>query len=137
MKIRVLKSEADYEAALARIEELIEAAPGNPEFEELEVWAALVGAYETEHHPVPPPSPVEAIEFAMEQHGLRQKDLVPYIGSPSKVSEVLSGKRNLSLRMIRALHDGLGIPAETLLRRPAKDRFPPSPPPLTTAANPS
>lgn len=116
MKIRVIKNDADHEAALARIDELFDAPEETPEFEELEVWMTLVKAYEDEAHPIPAPSPLEAIRFVMDQRGLRQKDLTPYIGAESKVSEVLSGKRPLSLTMIRKLHEGLGIPLDTLLQ---------------------
>lgn len=119
--IRAIKTDADYEAALARVEEIFGSEPGSPEFDELEVWGTLIGAYEDENHPVPPPTPLEAIEFAMDQQGLKQKDLVPFIGSKSKVSEVLAGKRKLTLKMIRALHEGLGIPADTLLKEPGKE----------------
>lgn len=119
--IRAIKTDADYEAALARVEEIFDSEPGSPEFDELEVWGTLIGAYEDENHPVLPPTPLEAIEFAMDQKGLKQKDLVPFIGSKSKVSEVLAGKRKLTLKMIRALHEGLGIPADTLLKEPGKE----------------
>lgn len=114
---KVIKTEADYESALKRIGELMEAEPGTPDGEELELLATLVEIYEDQHFPVGLPSPVEAIEFRMDQAGLTRKDLIPYIGSRSKVSEVLNGKRPLSLRMIRALHKGLGIPAEVLLQK--------------------
>jgi HTH-type transcriptional regulator/antitoxin HigA len=121
MMIRAIKTDADYEAALARVEEIFDSEPGSPEFDELEVWGTLIGAYEDENHPVLPPTPIEAIEFAMDQQGLKQKDLVPLIGSKSKVSEVLAGKRKLTLKMIRALHEGLGIPADTLLKGPGRE----------------
>jgi len=121
MMIRAIKTDADYEAALARVEEIFDSEPGSPEFDELEVWGTLIGAYEDENHTVPPPTPLEAIEFAMDQRGLKQKDLVPFIGSKSKVSEVLAGKRKLTLKMIRALHEGLGIPADTLLKEAGKE----------------
>jgi HTH-type transcriptional regulator / antitoxin HigA len=121
MMIRAIKTDADYEAALARVEEIFDSEPGSPEFDELEVWGTLIGAYEDENHPVPPPTPLEAIEFAMDQKGLKQKDLIPFVGSKSKVSEMLAGKRKLTLKMIRALHEGLGIPADTLLREPGKE----------------
>jgi len=115
MNIRPIKTEEDYDAALDRIEALWGAASGTPEGDELEVRLILVRAYEKENHEVPPPSPVGAIRFAMEQRGLKPGDLVPYLGSRSKVSEVLNGKRSLTLSMIRALHTGLGIPAESLI----------------------
>jgi HTH-type transcriptional regulator/antitoxin HigA len=115
MKIRILKSEADYEAALVEIEKLMESP--RPDVDRLELLALLVSDYEDKHYPIDMPDPVEAITFRMEQMGLTRKDLERYIGSRSEVSEVLSGKRRLSLSMIRALHKGLGIPAEVLLGR--------------------
>jgi len=121
MMIRAIKTDADYQTALARVEEIFDSEQGSPEFDELEVWGTLIGAYEDENHPVPPPTPLEAIEFVMGQKGLKQKDLTPLIGSKSKVSEVLAGKRKLTLKMIRALHEGLGIPADTLLKEPGKE----------------
>lgn len=121
MKPKVLKTEADYEAALAHLETLMDATPGSPEEEELEVFALLIEAYEQQHYPIDLPDPIEAIKFRMEQQGLIQKDMVPYMGSQSKVSEVLNRKRPLSLTMIRALHAGLGISAEVLLQEPGKE----------------
>ncbi len=118
MNPKLIKSEEEYEKALERINELMDAGPGSSESDELELWTTLVMLYEKENFPVEMPDPVEAIKFRMEQQGLRQKDLIPYIGSASKVSEVLSGKRGLSRSMIRRLHEGLGIPAEVLLREP-------------------
>ncbi len=118
MKIRILKNEADYEAALAEIEKLMESPKADAD--RLELLALLVRDYEDKHYPIDMPDPVEAIKFRMEQMGLTRKDLERYIGSRSKVSEVLNGKRRLSLSMIRALHDGLGIPGEVLLGSPEK-----------------
>lgn len=118
MEPRLIKTEKDYEAALVRIDELMSAEPGTPEGDELELLAFLVSAYEDEHYAVDFPDPVAAIRFRMEQQGLRNADLVPFLGSKSKVSEVLSGRRPLSLPMIRKLHEGLGIPADVLLRAP-------------------
>ncbi len=116
MNIRPVKTKEDYEAALARIEALWGANTDTPEGDELDVLLVLVGAYEDEHHPVPPPSPIEAIRFVMEQKGLKNSDLIPYLGSRPRVSEILSGKRRLTLKMIRSLNSGLGIPAEILIR---------------------
>lgn len=116
MNIRPVKTEEDYDTALTRIEELWGADPGTEEGDELDVLLVLVGAYEDEHHPVPPPSPIEAIRFVMEQKGLKNSDLIPYLGSRPRVSEILNGKRRLTLKMIRSLHSGLGIPAEILIR---------------------
>ena len=116
MTIRPVKTENDYDAALARIEDLWGAEPGTPEGDELDVLIALVGVYDDENHPVPPPSPIEAIRFVMEQKELTQADLIPYLGSRPRVSEILNGKRTLTLRMIRSLHSGLGIPADILIQ---------------------
>jgi HTH-type transcriptional regulator/antitoxin HigA len=77
---------------------------------------ALIQVYEAKHHPIDPPDPIEAIKFRMEQQGLSVKDLEPYIGQLNRVYEVLNYKRPLTLRMIRGIHDGLGIPAEVLIR---------------------
>lgn len=120
MRAKVIKTEADYEAALAYVETLMDAEPGSPQEEELELFSFLIEKYEDEHYPIDLPDPVEAIKFRMEQEGLTRKDLVKYIGSQSKVSEVLNYKRPLSLTMIRALHEGLGIPAEVLLQSPGR-----------------
>jgi len=98
-----------------RIEELMDAAAGTPEEDELDLLSLLVEHYEQEHYPIGPPTPLGAIEFFMDQKGLANADMVQYLGSPSKVSEVLSGKRALSKTMIRKLVEGLGIPAEILL----------------------
>ena len=115
MNMKVIKTEADYEVALERIETLMDAAPGTSEENELDVLALLVETYEKEHYPIGMPTPLEAIEFFMDQNGLSNADMVQYFGSPSKVSEVLNGKRPLSKTMICKLVEGLGIPAEILL----------------------
>ncbi len=116
MKPRILQSPNDYRAALAQVEGLMDAAPGSQEEQALELWTLLIEDYESKHHPVPPPDPVEAIRFRMDQLGLKSSDLTRYIPSKSKVSEVLNHKRPLSLGMIRALHSGLGIPADILVQ---------------------
>ena len=113
--IRPIRNETDYDAALARIDRLMDAPDGSPERDELDVLTTLIEVYEEEHYPIDRPSPIEAIQFRMEQSGLSQADLVPFIGSRAKVSEVLSGKRTLTLKMIRALNIHLGIPAEVLI----------------------
>ncbi|WP_061937619.1 ImmA/IrrE family metallo-endopeptidase [Aureimonas sp. AU22] len=120
MHVRPIKSESDYETALARVGDLMAAEPGSPEFDELEVLSTLVDAWEAKHHAIAHPDPIDAIAFRMEQAGLRQRDLVPFIGSASKVSEVMKRQRPLTLAMIKNLHSGLGIPAEVLLREPAR-----------------
>jgi len=114
--IKPIKTEADYDAALEQIALLMDAKAGTPEADELEVLATLVECYETEHYPINLPDPIAAIRFRMEQEGLSQRDLIPYIGSRSKVSEVLSGKRPLTLQMMRSLHQHLDIPADVLLQ---------------------
>ena len=121
-KIKPIRTEVDYQAALARIDALMDAKPATVKGEELDVLVDLVELYETKHVPMGYPSPVAAIEFRMEQAGLTQRDLVPFIGSRAKVSEVLSRKRQLTMPMARALHEHLGIPAEVLLQD-AGERF--------------
>ena len=118
MSLKVIRSDKEYKAAMRRIDQIFDARPRTPEGEELEILLLLVEKYEEEAFPIDLPDPVTAIRFRMDQQGLKQKDLEPYIGSKSKVSEVLSGRRELSLTMIRKLVAGLGIPAEVLLRQP-------------------
>ena len=117
-KIVPIRSETDYERTLARIDILMEAEPGSPEFDELDVLVDLVELYEGRHEPMGYPSPLAAIEFRMEQGNLRPRDLIPFIGSRAKVSEVLAGKRAITMPMARALHRHLGIPADVLLGEP-------------------
>ena len=118
MNPKIIKTEGDYEAVLAHVEGLMDATPGSPQEEELELFAMLIEEYEEKAYPIDLPDPISAIKFRMEQQGLTRKDLQQYLGSQSKVSEVLNGKRPLSLSMIRALHTGLGIPADVLLQKP-------------------
>jgi HTH-type transcriptional regulator / antitoxin HigA len=118
MSIKAIRTEADYEAALARIDALMDAEPATPEGEELDVLTDLVEHYEEKHVAMGYPSAVAAIEFRLEQAGLTQRDLIPFIGSRAKVSEVLSGKRQITMPIARALHEHLGIPAEVLLQEP-------------------
>jgi len=118
MKAKLIKTESDYKAALERIEAIFDARPGTPEGDELELLVTLVEMYEAKAFPIDMPDPLSAIRFRMDQQGLKPVDLVPYIGSRPRVSEVLSGKRPLSLSMIRKLTTGLGIPAEVLLKEP-------------------
>lgn len=115
MQIHPIKSEKDYERAVARIGQLMSAAPETAEGEELDVLATLVDAYEARHYAMDAPDPVAAIQFRMEQQGLTRKDLEPMIGSRARVSEVLNRKRNLTLEMIRRLKFDLGIPADSLI----------------------
>lgn len=115
MEIKPIHNERQHRAALRKIERLWDARPGTPEHDRLEVLATLVEDYEEKHHPMYPPDPVAAIRFRMEQLELDRKALEPSIGSRARVSEVLSGRRRLTLNMIRRLHRQLGIPAEVLL----------------------
>lgn len=115
MKIRPIKTKTDYEKALVRIDALMDAKPGSPKGDELDVLVTLVEAYENKHYPFPPPKPISAIKFRMEQADLTRKDMEPYLGGRGRVSEVLNGKRPLTLDMIRKLHEGLGIPLESLI----------------------
>src|SRR5438132_3451979 len=122
MKPKVIKTEPQYQAALARIEKVFDAKPGTAKGDELELLLLLVQTYEDSAYPIDAPDPITALRFRMEQQGLKPKDLVPYIGSKSKVSEVLSGRRPLSLTMIRRLVAGLHFPAEVALRVPGAPR---------------
>ena len=120
MEIEPIKTERDYDAALAEVEALWGAEPDTPEGDKLDVLITLVEAYEARHHPILPPDPIEAILFRMEQSGLERKDLEPYIGHSGRVSEVLNRKRPLTLPMIRKLWKGLHIPLETLIQQSDK-----------------
>jgi len=117
--IKPVRNKKDYADALEKLSALMDAEEGTLDADERDVLSILIEKYEQEHFPIPKPSPVEAIKFRMEQAGLTQNELIPYIGSRSKVSEVLSGKKDLTLKMIRALHNHLGIPAEVLIRDPS------------------
>ena len=110
------KAKADYRAALKNIEGLMMARANTPEGERLDVLVTLVEAYERKHYPMELPDPIEAIKFRMESMGLKPKDLQPMIGGLNRVYEVLSYTRPLTLPMIRRLHEGLGIPAECLIK---------------------
>lgn len=115
MNIKPIRSDDDLRAALRRLEAVFQANEGTPEADEMEVLVTLIEAYENKHYPIGPADPVEAIKFRMEQQGLTPRDLEAYIGPSGRVSEVLNGKRPLSLSMIKRLHDGLRIPYESLL----------------------
>lgn len=114
--LRPIRTEADYEAALAEAERLWGAHAGTPEGDCLDILATLIDAYESEHYPMDPPDPIEAIKFRMEQQGLTRKDLEGLLGSRTRVAEVLNRQRGLSINMIRRLHEKLGISAEVLIR---------------------
>jgi HTH-type transcriptional regulator / antitoxin HigA len=115
MKPKVIKTQPEYEVALTRIEKLMEARQNTAQGDELELLSLLVHHYEERVFPMDKPNPAQAIRYRMEQQGLKPKDLIPLLGSRSRVSEILSGRRHLSLKMIRALVSRLGIPAHVLL----------------------
>src|ERR1700749_1716526 len=114
MNIKPIRTSADHEAALERIEHLWNAKKEN-EKSELDVLATLVEAYERAHHPIDPPDPIEAIKFRMEQGGYSKKDLISVLGSPSRATEILNRTRALTIEMIRKLHRKWHIPAEILI----------------------
>ena len=117
MTIRPIRTEADYEAALERASTLMSASPDSAEADELDVLATLIERYEDETVPMPPPDPIDAILFRLEQTGRTTQDLSSLLGvSRGRVSEILNRKRRLSLAMIRTLTDELGVPAEVLVR---------------------
>ena len=115
MDIRPIKDDASHKAALAEIESLMFAKLDTPEGDRLDVLVTLVQAYEAKHYPIDPPDPIEAIKFRMDQAGLKVADMVAFIGPTHRVYEVLNRKRPLTLRMIRKLRSGLGIPADVLI----------------------
>jgi HTH-type transcriptional regulator / antitoxin HigA len=114
--LKPIRTKADYKAALAEVERLWGAKSGTPKGDRLDVLATLIDAYETRHYPMDPPDPIDAIQFRMEQQGLTRKDLEPLIGTRARVAEIMTRKRNLSIDMIRRLHEQLGISAEVLIR---------------------
>ena len=114
--LKPIRTDADYEAALAEMERLWGARAGTAAGDRLDILATLVDAYENEHYPMDPPDPIEAIRFRMEQQGLTRKDLEGILGSRTRVAEVLNRRRGLSINMIRRLHEKLGISAEVLIR---------------------
>ena len=115
MDLKPIRTKKDLRMALERIDELIDSKQGTKEYDELDILSTLVEVYEEKHYPVPPPDPVEAIKFRMDQMNLKQSDIAKYFGGKNRASEVLSRKRPLSLRMIRNLHNGLNIPSDSLL----------------------
>ncbi|MGH7125728.1 MAG: helix-turn-helix domain-containing protein [Stellaceae bacterium] len=120
--IRPIRTKADYAAALAEVERSWGAKLGTPAGDRLDVLATLIDAYEASHFPIDPPDPIEAIKFRMQQQGLSRKDLEPLIGTRTRVAEVMNRKRNLSIAMIRRLHERLGISLEVLVRPSRGDK---------------
>jgi len=116
MDIKAIKSEEDYEQALARLETIFHAEADTPEGDEAEVLSILIEKYEDDHYPIGMPDPIEAIKFRMEQMGMKQKDLAEVVGFTSRVSEILNKKRKLTLNMIRKLSSTLQIPTEVLVQ---------------------
>ncbi len=120
MKTKILKTEQEYNEACERIYFLINSVenaiePNSPEGEEIEILSLLVAKYENEHYRVEAPTPIEAIKFRMEQMNLKQADIAPLFGGKTRVSEVLNGRRSLTLKMITLLNRYLGIPLESLV----------------------
>jgi HTH-type transcriptional regulator/antitoxin HigA len=118
MDIKPIRTRKDHEAALKRIEALMDLEPRKDTLDgdELDVLATLVEAYEDKHFPIDPPDPIEAILSQMEQLGMDRSDLVPMIGGRGRVSEVLNKKRPLSINMIRSISVGMNIPVDVLVR---------------------
>jgi len=115
MNIKVIKNEDDYQKTLERLEEIFDAPIDSPEGDEAEILSILIEKYEDEHYPIGSPDPIEAIKFRMEQMDMKKSDLAKIIGYKSRVSEIFSRKRKLTLQMIRKLHDTLKIPYESLI----------------------
>jgi HTH-type transcriptional regulator/antitoxin HigA len=120
--IKPIRTKRDHEAALAEVERLWGAKLGTPKGDRLDVLATLIEAFEEAHYPMDPPDPIEAIKFRMEQQGLSRKDLEALIGTRTRVAEILNRRRNLSIAMIRRLHERLGISADVLIRPSRRDR---------------
>src|SRR5262245_35776084 len=116
MDIKPIKTEADYDAALAEVATLMDARLGTAEGDRLDILVTLIEAYEEKHWRIDPPDPIEAIKLRMQQRGLTRSDLERVLGSKSRVSEILNRKRPLTLNMIRRLHTAWGIPAESLIQ---------------------
>lgn len=112
---KLIKNEKEYNETLERIEEIQDAVPGTPEGDELELLALLIEKYEEEHYAIKDADPIDIIEYYLEENGLKQKDLVGIIGDKGLVSKVINRERNLNLRMIKNLHNKLGIPYELLI----------------------
>ena len=115
MKTKVIKTEQEYEKALKRLEVIFDAPANTEEGDEAELLTVLIEHYEEKHYPIEAPDPIEAIKFRMEQMGMKKKDLAEVIGYKSRVTEILSKKRKLTLNMIRNIHQKLHIPYESLM----------------------
>ena len=115
MKMKLIKSESEYQIALSRLEEIFDSKPGTAQGDELEILALIVEDYEAKNYPIGPPDPIEAIKFRMEQMGMKQNDLAQILGHKSRASEILNKKRKLTLKMIRKISQSLKIPTEVLV----------------------
>ena len=115
MEIKLIKTEQDYNDAIQRVESLWGAKKNSPEGDELDLLCTIIEAYEMKHFPILPPDPIDAIKFRMEQMNMTKSDMAKYLGSQSRVSEILSRKRQLTLKMVKTLYKGLKIPADILL----------------------
>lgn len=116
MNVKPIRTESDYQAALEQIDDLMSAELDSTDGDQLDVLTTLVEAYEAKHFPTELPDPIEAIKFEMERRGLTVRDLEPMIGKTNRVYEILNYKRSLTLKMIWRLHEGLGIPAQSLIK---------------------
>ena len=114
--VKPIRTEVDYEAALVEVEHLQGAKAGTPKGDRLDVLATLIDVYESQHDPMDPPDPIEAIKFRMEQQKLTRKDLEGIVGTRTRIAEVLNRRRGLSINMIRRLHEKLGISTDILIR---------------------
>ncbi|HEV7347307.1 transcriptional regulator [Telluribacter sp.] len=121
MDIKLIHTDTDYQTALQRIRALWEAEPSTPEADEAEILDLLVNKFEEENYPIEEPDPIEYIKIRMEELGLKQEDMVPYMGNKGNVSKVLNRQRSLSLVMIRNLHRGLRFPLEVLIAEPNRN----------------
>lgn len=121
-ELKPIRTKADYEKALSEVEKFWGAKGGTRDGDRLDILATLIDAYEAEHYPMDPPDPIEAIKFRMEQQSLSRKDLEPFIGTRTRVAEVLNRKRSLSISMIRRLHKHLGISADVLIHPTQKGK---------------
>ncbi|MBN9485025.1 MAG: hypothetical protein BGO70_05110 [Bacteroidetes bacterium 43-93] len=116
MELKILKTRKDYKQALERFSELFQAVPGTKESDEADVLALLISNYEEEHFVINSPSPIEAIQYRMEQQGLTNKELADILGYKSRVTDLFKRNRKINLNMIRRLHEALHIPLETLIK---------------------
>jgi len=116
MELKPIKTEADYRAALKRLEVIFDAKLGTPESDELEILGLMVDDYENKHYPIEAPDPIEAIKIRMEEMQLKQVDLIPEIGGKSRVSEILNRKRRLTVDMIRKLASRLNLSSNLLIK---------------------